>query len=68
MKSRKGSFTIEAAFVLPLILGSMCTAILIGISLYEEVRTRIEVQEQEKALDMVKEMYHRTLIEELMGD
>lgn len=68
MKSKKGSFTIEAAFLLPLVLGSMCMVILLGISMHEEVRTQIALQEQEKASDMVKEMYRRTLRKELMED
>lgn len=68
MKKYKGSFTIEAVFVLPLILTCICMVITMGIDLYQEVRKQAELQVGKETLDMVKGMYQREYVKELFGD
>lgn len=68
MKKYKGSFTIEAAYILPLILFCICIVIEMGISLHQEVRAQVETQMENKPLDMVKCMYRREYMKELLGE
>lgn len=68
MKKYKGSFTIEAVFVLPLILTCICVVITMGIGLYQEVQKQAELQAGKETLDMVKGMYQREYVKELFGN
>lgn len=68
MKKYKGSYTIEAAFILPLILICICIAIEMGVVLHQEVQTRVESQMKKEPLDMVKAMYRMEYIKELFGE
>lgn len=67
MKKYKGSYTVEAAFILPLFLFCICIVIEMGVVLHQEVQTRVESQMKEEPLDMVKTMYRREYIKELFG-
>ena len=48
-KEWKASYTVEAAFVVPILLSAMLVAMLIGLDLYEDVKGE---QEQEKIMQM----------------
>ena len=68
MKKFKGSFTVEAAYILPLVLSCICIVISLSISLHEEVRVQVETQAKEVPADMVKCMYRREFVKELFGE
>ena len=48
-KEWKASYTVEAAFVVPILLSAMLVEMLIGLDLYEDVKGE---QEQEKIMQM----------------
>ena len=64
-KEWKASYTVEAAFVVPILLSAMLVAMLIGLDLYEDVKGE---QEQEKILQMwqVKEFYKYQIVNEVI--
>jgi len=68
MKLYKGSFTIEAAFVFPIVLICIFIAIESGISLYDEVRTEAVSQMNKNPLDVVNCMYRREYVKDLFGE
>lgn len=68
MKKYKGSFTIEAAYILPLILFCICIAIEMSVSLHGEVRMLVETQRENQPLDIVEYMYRREYVRELLGE
>ena len=64
-KEWKASYTVEAAFVVPILLSAMLVAMLIGLDLYEDVKGE---QEQEKIVQMwqVKEFYKYQIVNEVI--
>lgn len=64
-KEWKASYTVEAAFVVPILLSAMVVAMLIGLDLYEDVKGE---QEQEKIMQMwqVKEFYKYQIVNEVI--
>ena len=64
-KEWKASYTVEAAFVVPILLCAMLVAMLIGLDLYEDVKGE---QEQEKIMQMwqVKEFYKYQIVNEVI--
>lgn len=64
-KEWKASYTVEAAFVVPILLSAMLVAMLIGLDLYEDVKGE---QEQEKIMQMwqVKEFYKYQIVNEMI--
>ena len=64
-KEWKASYTVEAAFVVPILLSAMLVAMLIGLDLYEDVKGE---QEQEKIMQMwqVKEFYKYQILNEVI--
>lgn len=68
MKEYRGSFTVEAAYIMPLILLCICIAIEAGISLHEEVRMQVVSQMETEPADMVNFMYRREFVKELFGE
>ena len=64
-KDWKASYTVEAAFVVPILLSAMLVAMLIGLDLYEDVKGE---QEQEKIMQMwqVKEFYKYQIVDEVI--
>lgn len=68
MKKYKGSFSIEASYIVPLILFCICVVIEMGIALHQEVRAKVETQAQKEVTDMVKAMYRREYVKELFGE
>ncbi len=67
MKVYKGSFTVEAACIVPLILMCICIAIGSGITLHNEVKNRALLVEEEESVDLVSYMYRKELVENVMG-
>lgn len=63
-KRVKGSYTIEAAIYIPIILFIMCQTLRIAIDFWQESRTR-EVNEVLLELDIVKEFYNYQVINEI---
>ena len=67
MRKWKASYTVEASFMVPLVIGTMALAMKIGIACYEEVRAEIE-PEQTAQLWEVKEFYHYQSLKEVIHD
>lgn len=68
MKNMRGSFTLEAAYIMPLILSVMLSVITMGISLHEEVKQRVEAQEKQESIDAVKAIYRAEWLKELLEE
>ena len=68
MKKYKGSFTIEAACIFPLVLFCICVAVWSGISLHDEVCLQAKNQEEKITVDIVKCMYRREFIKDIVGE
>jgi len=64
----KGSFTLEATYVLPVILICICIVADLGVSLHKGVCTQVEVQSEKEMLDVITTMYRREPIKELFGE
>ena len=64
-KEWKASYTVEAAFVVPILLSAMLVAMIIGLDLYADVKGE---QEQEKIMQMwqVKEFYKYQIVNEVI--
>ncbi len=67
MRRWKGSYTVEAALIVPLVIGAMALAMRISIMLYEEVCTQKE-QETVVAMWEVKEFYRCQAWKEVAND
>ena len=67
MKTYKGSFTVEAAYIIPLILMCIGIAIQGGIILHNEVKNRAMTIKEEKTIDVVSYMYRKELIQDVLG-
>ena len=68
MRKYKGSFTLEASYILPIILLCICIVISLGASLHNEVCKRVEMQSQKERTDVIAAMYRYEYIEELLGE
>ena len=66
MKRLKGSYTIEAAVLIPMILFIMMTVLLMGIQFYEKCLYR-EKNKRLEELDILSEFYMYQVLEEV-GD
>lgn len=66
MKVYKGSFTVEAACIMPLILMCICIAINSGITLHNEVKSRALLVKEEASVDLAAYLYRKELIENLL--
>lgn len=67
MKKWKGSYTVEAAFIVPLLIGVMAFAMRLGIALYLEIKNE---KEGEAVADMweVEEFYKYQMIKEVTDE
>lgn len=67
MKKWKGSYTVEASFIVPLLIGVMALAMRLGIALYAEVKNE---KEGEAVADMweVEEFYKYQMIKEAVDE
>ena len=68
MKKYKGSFSMEASYILPIILACILVVIDLSVLLHEEVHVRVKMQMEKASVDMVKAMYRREYIKELLGE
>ena len=68
MKMYKGSFTVEAAYILPFIFACICMVIELGISFHAEIHAEVEQQSISEPLDVIKCMYRKAYVEELFGE
>lgn len=64
MKQWKGSYTVEAAVLFPILIGTMAIAMCMGISLFEEIRGEQE-QQRIEALWAVDEFYNYQMVKEV---
>lgn len=63
-KKLKGSYTIEAAIYIPIILFIMCQTLQIAIDYWQDSRDR-EVNRVLQELDIVKEFYSYQIMDEI---
>ena len=68
MKRYKGSFTVEAAIVFPIVLLCICHVIIIGMELCEDVCITAEKYKEKEMLNLIQCMYRKELIEDLLGE
>ncbi len=66
MKRYRGSFTVEATFIMPLILICICIAIESGVILYQEVKNTAEQIKEERQEKLMDAMYRKELLEDLI--
>ena len=67
MRKYNGSFSVEASYIIPLILFCICIVVELGVTLHQEVQTEVKTQMEKAPLDMVKAMYRREYVKELLG-
>ena len=67
MRYHKGSYTIEAAMWVPLLLMAVFLSLETGIKLYEET-ANWGYSEKTKALDIVQEFYNYQVLEEVIQE
>lgn len=67
MKRWKASYTVEAAFIVPLCIGAMALAMQLGISLYMEVKNEKE-GEAVATMWEVEEFYKYQTIKEMTNE
>lgn len=63
--NRRGSFTVEAAFLMPMFLFMLSGTVEMGINLYQEA---IQETEQIKKYWAVEDFYKYQLVEEVIGN
>ena len=66
-KKWKASYTVEAAFIVPILLGAMLLAMLSGLDLYQDIKGE---QEQKKIMQMwqVKDFYKYQIVDEVIDN
>lgn len=64
LKKQKGSYTIEAAIYIPIIICMLFQSIGIAIDFWQQSRNR-EVCEELQTLDIVKEFYGYQILDEI---
>lgn len=62
----KGSFTIEAAYILPVVLLCLFLPVWLGIDLFQEVKMNAEEIERAEVLDTVVCMYRKEWLDEIL--
>lgn len=67
MKKWKASYTVEASFMVPLLIATMVIAIKLGISCFTEVQEQTE-QERICQLWEVKNFYRYQILKEIADD
>ena len=66
MKSTwNASFTIEAAYIMPVVLMCLFMPIWIGIENYGQIKKWVEKQMQEQTMDVIAAMYRQDYMEEI---
>lgn len=64
----KGSFTVEAAYIIPLVLFVFCVAIEMAITLQIETKEQIRMWGEVKEIALIDFMYRKEYIEELLEE
>ena len=64
---QKGSYTIEAAVWVPLMIMVLVLALKIGMSLYQEIGNQ-DIQQKLQRLDVVQEFYNYQVMEEILEE
>ena len=67
MKEYKGSFTIEAACIMPVIFMCICIAIESGFTLHNEVKNKALLVKEEERVNLVSYLYRKELMEKVLG-
>lgn len=67
LKGWQASYTVEASFMVPILIGAMVIAMRMGICCYGEVRSQNE-HETVCAMWEVKEFYNYQILEEIVDD
>ena len=67
LRKWKASYTVEASFIVPLVIGTMTLAMKMGISCYQEVREGKEQQQSAKLWE-VEDFYHYQALKEVTHD
>lgn len=68
MKKYKGSFTVEAAVIVPLFLLLFVAVISISVDLYQDTVSLVAEISSKKQVDAVSAMYHIDSIKKLISD
>lgn len=68
MKYYRASLSIEAAYIMPLVLLCLFFPIWLGIDLQDEVKELVHAQQQEEITDIVFCMYRKEFVKELLGE
>ena len=67
MKTKaRGSYTLEAAFIVPMILFFILAGIQVGLSFYTEVKADTEIQTELKELDPVDIVRKHTILHQVI--
>lgn len=66
MMRRKGSFTIEAAIIIPLLLMLIVIVVSIAVDLYQETAELAEEIGEKERMSLITAMYHIDSIKELI--
>lgn len=67
MRYHKGSYTIEAAVWVPLLMLTVLLSLETGIKLYQEIRNR-KYSEKIESLDILQEFYNYQVLEEVVQE
>lgn len=68
MKKYKGSFTVEAAVIVPLFLLLFVAVISISVDLYQDTVSLVAEINSKKQIDVVSAMYHMDSVKKLISD
>lgn len=68
VKRCKGSFSLEAALIFPLIMFCFCVAIQAGISLQTELRNQSAEAERKESLDIIECLYRKEYAKKVIGE
>lgn len=68
MKKCQGSFTVEAAVIMPLFLFMMVAVVSIGVDLYQDTVSIVAEINDKKQIDAVSAMYHIDSVKKLISD
>lgn len=68
MKSVRGSLTVEASIMIPMLLFLLAGAIRISVEMYLECRDMVVALEAEEEPDTLQLFYLRSGIEDIAGD
>lgn len=68
MKKCRGSFTVEAAVIMPLFLFMILAVVFMSVDLYQETISVVVEVNNKKQIDIVSVMYHMDSVKKLISD